>query len=252
MVIRQGALDISAIPDDDDRPYVTELEDWLNTHECSFEAERSFMVMGMHGGGTSLVSRLMHMAGVNMHPSPNMRIMDYMNYENAEFLKLNAYILNKAGGNWANPPSAERIDALVHDAETVQRAKSTIQPFIGGIWGVKDPRFCLTAPVVAPHMPELSLVLVRRPTWQCADSVLRRGPSRHNKSGWTLVAQKYFHRAEQFMCDFMGPKHVISYESLVNPELKVATLKTLVDFIGVDGADAELGRLSSIIGGKRR
>ena len=70
------------------------------------------VVLGMHGGGTSLVAQMIHEMGVDMNPNRHGRVKWYNNYEDAQFAKVNALILKLARGNWGNPPTRDNLERV--------------------------------------------------------------------------------------------------------------------------------------------
>lgn len=122
-----------------------------------------YVVLGMHKSGTTLVSRLMHHAGIRMVESVG-ESASYDGggkYERTDVQDVNDAFLGSRGVESLHivgspppriPPELKAtMEAIVakHDAD-------------GGNWGFKDPRTCLTYPSWAEILPPHRLVVVYR------------------------------------------------------------------------------------------
>ena len=112
---------------------------------------KTVVVLGAHGGGTSLVAGILHALGVEMHPNMKGRIKDYHTYEDADFMRLNIRITKAAGGQWNRPPPQERIEAK--NEEFGPQIKALVDGKKSELWGWKDPRNSLTMSLYHPHLP---------------------------------------------------------------------------------------------------
>jgi len=157
----------------------------------------TFIVLGFHRSGTSLVANTLYNLGVHMGtrllPASDGNKKGF--YENAEFVKLNDRILELAGGSWFNPPSVEAIQAAGDILDQpiyncLKRASS-----VKDTWGWKDPRTCLTFQCYEPHLYNMGgrtkLVYVFRQR----DSVWKSFKSRRLKAKSPIeraVTEKHF------------------------------------------------------------
>ena len=62
-------------------------------------------------------------------------------FENIHFVNLNDQILNSVNTTWDNPPIRENIK---YPIELLQDIISFINTQTKPVWGLKDPRICLT------------------------------------------------------------------------------------------------------------
>lgn len=110
-------------------------------------------IAGMHRSGTSMVSRLLNLAGVHlgdptdMHPAAADNPHGY--WEHASFVELNEALLEAAGTGWGLHLPLEagwlerpEVAALVPAARELAGAMATE----ASVWGWKDPRNSLTLP----------------------------------------------------------------------------------------------------------
>jgi len=194
------------------------------------------VVLGMHGGGTSLVAYILHTLGVNMHPNPKAHVNDYLNYEDSAFVRMNARILHKAGGNFRNPPSPERIISVQSEVESdiislvTQRADSST-------WGWKDPRTAITIPLYHPHLPNPYYIFVTRNPKHVARSMMSRAGKRaawgKPPGFWNALAQEYYRRVGAFLLEVNPPNIVVDYGDLVGRR-KDQIVAGIAYFVGAD------------------
>ena len=127
----------------------------------SAHASQPVMVMGMHRSGTSLMTQLLHRAGVYAgstcdHIPPASDNPEGF-WELRSLVELNKIILFLAGGNWSKPPAEEDVLSV----SVGPRARHVFSYFDGvPTWVIKDPRLCLTLPVLQEALPD-SLKIIR-------------------------------------------------------------------------------------------
>lgn len=196
----------------------------------------AYIILGMHGSGTSLVAQMLHKMGVNMHPNLGARVLDYQTFEDGGFMRLNDQLLRCAGGDWKEPPSRERILACAQKPDWSQRMGALIKGRAKGNarWGWKDPRNCLTIEAYRPflqgHDPHF-IHVVRDPRGMAA-SMLRRGGSSEAQR-WIGLGKLYNRSASAALRGFGAPVLVLRYENLVNKTVAPEVLKTLSIFLGI-------------------
>ena len=100
-------------------------------------------VLGIHRSGTSMVTRLLNIAGLKLG-SNLLRANKYNkrgHWEDREVVYLNELILKLLGGSWCKKPNLMRDDWWEHMPEVfISQAKEVKAELI------KDPRLCLTIP----------------------------------------------------------------------------------------------------------
>lgn len=137
------------------------------------------VVVGFHRSGTSLLTQLLHAAGLfvgddllGARPSN-----PYGHFEDREVMDLHKSVLHGHGTNWqVDAPRLFHLDA-VH--------WSRMQDFVGRRdavhenWGFKDPRVCLFLGAWKHVMPQAKFVMVYRDPADCVRSMETRQASDH-------------------------------------------------------------------------
>lgn len=111
------------------------------------------MIIGMHRSGTSLITRVLNLAGAYLGEQeellPNSPWNTAGYWENRAFMDLNDGLLRRLGGEWFDPPllpegwlEDEAIQALVADSRTFLADKFLPH----SLWAVKDPRATILLP----------------------------------------------------------------------------------------------------------
>ena len=222
------------------------------------------VVLGMHGGGTSLVASILDALGVNMHYNPRARIKDYLNYEDSEFVRLDARILHLAGGNWREPPLPEKVmgvaDVVAGDILELVAARSD-----SPLWGWKDPRAAITIPLYHPYLPDPHYIHVTRNLDKVVHSIMSRGGppvgpqpaglrrersaersgqgrAKHPPGFWKALAQEHYDRIERFLRDTNSPRLQLAYEFLTHGRHARGLVESIAGFLGLPG-----GRVSDAL-----
>lgn len=152
---------------------------------------RSILVLGPHRSGTSALTRVLNLLGVDlggeMLPPKFDNQLGY--WEHREVFELHERLLSRAGSAWHEyrplPPDWLEID----DVKTSRRTLADLldREFRGkAVWGVKDPRLCKLLPLWREVLEELPaepccVILVRNPL-EVASSLERRNQFSHSKS----------------------------------------------------------------------
>jgi len=124
---------------------------------------KTYLVLGMHRGGTSLTAGMVQAAGIKMlHGAPLVPTKESPDgyFEDAHIMRLNDRILRVSMGSWFVPPHP---DAVIKTGERMDNIiKKILQPMVEPLWGLKDPRICLTYPALAPYLPNPQFIIVAR------------------------------------------------------------------------------------------
>lgn len=160
----------------------TVIEEWAERMAFEYPTARTYqdssalVILGMHRSGTSVITNVLHEGGIYAG-APEDHIPPGCDnpkgfWELQSLVDLNRQILFLAGGNWDNPPRAEAIEAV----SVLPRAENVFSYFAGHRqWAIKDPRLCLTLPVLAPVLPkDTKLLILRRSPDAIAQSLFRR------------------------------------------------------------------------------
>lgn len=140
---------------------------------------RPVAIVGMHRSGTSMVAKLLQLAGLNLGDEADLMPPAEENpegfYEHLQFVRLNDEVLNAAGAGWDCPPAAGfNWDDTALDAFR-ERARCLASPLEEQLpWGWKDPRTSLTLPFWRGALGPLQVVAVVRNPLEVVISLNRR------------------------------------------------------------------------------
>jgi hypothetical protein len=135
-------------------------------------------IAGMHRSGTSMVSRALHLVGLDLGRSDHLGHSAPDNeagfWEHPGFVRLNEALLALMGGRWDSPPAgADWTDPRLEDHR--REALRLVEEFKGSrSWGWKDPRNSLTLPFWRQVIDDLVVVIVVRNPLEVAASLRRR------------------------------------------------------------------------------
>jgi hypothetical protein len=137
-----------------------------------------YAVLGMHKSGTTLVSDILHHAGVSMVERERQGGYEAGNkWERVETSELNKRLLGRPGIHSLDleAPPRERLSA---DPE-LEEARGMAEAEGVGDWGFKDPRSCLTWPLWSASLPDVRIVGVYRHYHPVVARYLRYPPPHH-------------------------------------------------------------------------
>jgi len=137
------------------------------------------VVAGMHRSGTSMVSKLLAKAGLELGPADELVGPAPDNedgfWENARFVELDEELLGQLGGGWDSPPR----EPVKWDDPGLERLRASAKLLVSEFdaceaWGWKDPRTSLTLPFWQPLVRDLRVVVCVRNPLEVALSLHRR------------------------------------------------------------------------------
>jgi hypothetical protein len=191
-------------------------------------------ILGMHRSGTSLVSRVLNVLGLDLGPKEHLIGPSADNpagyWESKSIKEINDEILLRLGGSWFEPPELgagwERSREL---AELRRRARELIKADFSDsdTWGFKDPRNSLTLPfwqrIVGPMR---YVICLRNPVDVAASLESRQGDAVPFEQGLELWLT-YVHAA---LAATAGHRQqILFYEDLMaNPEPAVGRLARFI------------------------
>lgn len=191
-------------------------------------------VVGPPRSGTSAVAGLLHQMGVHMGDSllPANVHNPKGFYEDMDFVELNARLLNGVEDPLVEPRWTQEL----HDQfSALVRSKASTHE----LWGVKDPRLCMTLPMLAKALKaygcELRVVTTLRSIHHSVDSLkkLHGGMSADRAA---MIVGKYSYARSMNMEKWMqadpqnlGRQFQVLYDQLVDePDKVIAYLQTFV------------------------
>ena len=154
---------------------------------------RQFLILGFHRSGTSLLTNLLHSAGLFvgddlLGANPSNR---FGHYEDTDVIGIHDRILRDNAATWM---LGHEMLMVVHPNrwdEIQQFAKRRREHH--DVWGFKDPRTCLFIPVWRHVLPEMRSIILFRHYSDSAyslerrhatDIVRRSGPAAFHRSLW--------------------------------------------------------------------
>lgn len=136
-------------------------------------------IVGMHRSGTSMVAKLLHLAGLHLGADADLMPPAAENpegfYEHLGFVRLNDEVLNAAGAGWDCPPPPDIDWSSGRFEKFRERARDLAQPLQPApAWGWKDPRTSLTLPFWRSAFGPLRVLVVVRNPLEVVTSLHRR------------------------------------------------------------------------------
>ena len=142
---------------------------------------RVVCILGMHRSGTSLVTRVLNLIGLDLGPEGHLMGPSAANetghWESIPISELNDEIFARLGGSWWEPPPFtpgwERRPDL---ADVRKQARELVESDFGrsALWGFKDPRISLTAPFWQRIVGRMDYVICLRNPIDVAASLAAR------------------------------------------------------------------------------
>lgn len=194
---------------------------------------RVICTLGMHRSGTSLVSRILNLLGVDLGPTPSITASGSDNvkgyWEHLFLAQISEEILTRFGGSWDNPPTFPtgwHRDACLSDLE--DRARTMLADDFGAaaLWGWKDPRTSLTLPFWQHLIGPMRYVICVRNPAAVAASLTRRNRFTADHGDWLWLAYN-----QALLTQTSGHERLfVFYEDLMDDA--APTLRRLAAFIG--------------------
>jgi hypothetical protein len=143
------------------------------------------IIVGMHRSGTSMLTRMLNLAGLQLGRNEHLMQPAFDNpegfWENLEFVHINELLLHAFGGTWSAPPDwpkgwvgDSRLTEIRQAAAALPAKLQLHEP-----WGWKDPRTTVTLPFWLSLWPEARIVVCVRNPLEVACSLAQR-------NRWTL------------------------------------------------------------------
>src|ERR1700679_93072 len=123
------------------------------TRDANTPSGSAVLVLGPSRSGTSAITRLLALLGVELGPEQALLPPAGENakgfFEHRPIVRINKELLERLGGSWSEPPrpaAGWEQDAALGDLRA--RAREVLRADFGQarLWGFKDPRTSLTLP----------------------------------------------------------------------------------------------------------
>jgi hypothetical protein len=141
---------------------------------------RVVCIVGMHRSGTSMVTQLLNLCGLDLGAEQDLLGPDKGNplghFEHKGFKGLDEFLLAHFGGSTDNPPDLEpnwQEDSSLH--EVFEKARLLLATFKEKrVWGWKEPRTTLLIPFWRRLLPDARFVICIRNPLEVARSIAER------------------------------------------------------------------------------
>ena len=163
---------------------------------------KCIVVLGMHRSATSLISKGLSLAGIQM--GERILVSDRGNpggyYEDLDFVEMNKKIFKIFSREWFDPPSRTQISSLIENKLLCYEVKNLIERNhnFGRNWGWKDPRTAITIPFYDRFLPDdtIFVVCMRSPKKIAESLVIRNG---FNMDKGLSLAKEYNQRILEYL-----------------------------------------------------
>jgi hypothetical protein len=223
----------------------------MTSVQHSTASPRTVVVLGLARSGTSVVTGMLKLLGVDMGPSVDDQSNPQGSNEDLDFAKLHKDIFDMTGEGkeyWA-PPSREAILELAPKLDPIIDALVAKKGEGKAFWGWKHTRTLLTYELFLPHLVNPHFVLVFRNFLGTARSSVEHTRRRRNPVDFpqalTLV---HFYHGEmlRFVEDHPEiPTHFVSYEDVVLKPLDEA--QKLAGFLGIALTDETAREITAAV-----
>ena len=203
-------------------------------------------IAGMHRSGTSMVARVLHIAGLYLGREEDLKGPSEHNrdgfWEHRKFVELNEEILNELGGGWDCPPpfpdrwtEAEGLLRLKEKAEALLEEFADREP-----WGWKDPRNSLTLPFWMDRFPAMKVVVCVRNPLEVVLSLRER-----NLSSYALSLILWRTYNERVLAATRPENRIVThYDAFTDDQRR--EVRRLLDFLGMPATEEVIDRCCSV------
>ncbi len=212
---------------------------------------RTVVVLGLARSGTSVVTGMLSILGVDMGPSREDRANPRGSHEDLDFAKFHKEVFDMAGDgkDYWNPPSREAVLELGPKLDAAIRALLMKKHHGQSLWGWKHPRSLLTYELFLPYLENPHFVLVFRNALSTAlSSVEHTQKLRHplNLQQALRLAHFYDNEILRFLENHANlPTHLISYEDVIADPGKEAA--KIARFLEIEMSDVTAAAITEFV-----
>ena len=199
-----------------------------------------YIVLGMHKSGTTLVSEILHKAGINMVEVYD-ETKDYYHGNKMErqgTREINHQLLGSAKLSSLDIP----LNSLIHNDQHLAQMRKTISEAESNHdeWGFKDPRTCLTYQIWNKVLPPHKLIIVYRHPFYVAKHYIRNYKEYQMKAKGIrgYKALKIWKGYNKILLDLIKstnrPTIVLNFDDMLRD---IDSMKPLFNFIGRESHD---------------
>jgi hypothetical protein len=209
--------------------------------------------LGLARSGTSVVTGVLRILGVDMGPSKDDKANPRGSHEDIDFVKFHKELFEMLGHgrDFWNPPSREAILAMQSKVDVKIRALLDKKSKSNSLWGWKHPRSILTYELFLPYLVNPHFVLVFRNPLSTALSSMEHTRRLNRPLNLNLPqALRLVHYYQAEMLGFIEkhpdvPAHLVSYEDVVlDPQKEAAKMAR---FLGLGLSDETVGAVTEFV-----
>ena len=209
-------------------------------------------IAGMHRSGTSMITRLLNLCGVDLGPETDISAAAVDNeagfWENYHFVRLNEEALVLLGGGWDLPPTLsegwELRDEMVRIRDDAAELVRGFSP--DGIWGWKDPRNSMMLPFWKRLIPDLKILVCLRNPLEVAQSLHERN---HSSQAFSLNLWLMYYQ-QLLSCTRPAERVVTHYNAyFYNPQ---AELRRVLSLLEISASSEAIEQACSTISARLR
>lgn len=211
-------------------------------------AQKTVVVLGMARSGTSVVTGVLRILGVDVGigPTPS-KTNPFGSFEDPDFLKLNNEIFKSAGKPyWRDPPSYEEI--LARKGEFNEKIKSLVSKKSKDkrIWGWKRHTTSLIMELYLPHLVNPCVVVVLRNPLGGANSIVEHSKGEIDSIRALKLMNLYNNHTFNFLERHPEvPRIFIGFEDLVSHP--VGEVGKLAKYLDVELTEEKIKRLNKFV-----
>jgi hypothetical protein len=212
---------------------------------------RTVVVLGLARSGTSVVTGMLDILGVDTGPSADDDANPRGSYEDIDFAKFHRELFEMAGPGMSywDPPTRERILALRPQVDAAVQELLKKKSAGKSLWGWKHSRTILTYGLYLPHLANPRFVLVfRNPIGTALSAVEHTRNYRNPVNLFQAIKLGHFYQGE--MLAFLEnhreiPSLLVPYESVVEDPVKEGG--KMAEFLGVPLSEETSQRLAEFV-----
>lgn len=213
--------------------------------------ENTFIVLGMHKSGTTLVSQILHSSGINMGFDIDDQGFQYSGNkcESPTVTAINNDILGTRG--LLSVDISSSLDLRENEDIRTRILTFVEKAFRFSRWGIKDPRMCLTYHVWKKYLPQHALICVYRHPLQVWKHYLT--PPYYGIFYCLKVFKRYIEYNTaiiQIMNRHSGPVLLLNYNDLMHEEEEFRRLQDFVGYKLKDMRDPKMYKQRSAFKGR--
>lgn len=187
---------------------------------------RTVVVLGLARSGTSVVTGILRILGVDMGPALEDNSNPRGSNEDIDFARLHKEIFDLTGAarDYWSPPSREEIRGIGAKVDPAVRELIAKKSRGNALWGWKHPRTVLACELFLPYLVNPHFVFVCRNVFGTASSAVEHTRRRPKPLSFSEALRLvHFYQGEMLACYSSHPDipaHFLAYEDVVDDPVR--------------------------------